>query len=1410
MPRLTQIAGIKSGGAAAVFVDPTIAFNASTAPATLGTINEGQEATIIIDTTEIPNSTTISYAITGTVNSADISIGLTGSVIVSGNSATLTFVTAQDLTTESAETLTCTFTYNYVHPDNGSTDITLVYQITVADTSTTPLVPTYILGANKTSCNEGESFTVTLTTASVTNGESVDWTVSGITSADVGGASLTGTFVVGTLESVTFNVTADATTESAETFAMALDNGEDTISITINDTSLDPTYSLSSSVSTVNEGNSFSINLITTDVTNGTLVGYTITGVTTADINLGSLTGNFTVNNNAASLPITVTADQTLAEGNEVFNIALDNGADSVAVTIVDTSVDTTPAYLNFTLQTATSVNEGGTSTFRLTGRNIATGTTIVGTLTPVTGTIAGNDFVGNSTVKTITWAGAANNISQTQDFTVQLSADEITEGSESYKVVLAATDSAGTATGGLESPTITIGDTSVTPVTGQHDFTSSGSWTVPADVTKISILCIGGGGGGAGLNSSTRVSGAGGAGGSLAYANNVTVTPGEVLTATVGALGAGGAKNTAGTAGGFSRLNRSSTVLCLANGGGGASSSGSGGSPNTTFTGTVGYAGGAGGNGQTFGRAGGGGGAAGYSGVGGAGQQASSTSSGGAGSGGGGGGGGSSPQYPGQSGGGGVGKLGQGVSGAGGNYASDGGGGSGGEEGQNGVGGDYGGGGSGTQYNGNPSISGNGQSGAPGTVRVLYPGTSRQYPATRTVNEAQVAGTYDTLTISTTSIDESAAVSSINLVTFTLTTSDVPEGTTVGYTYISVTGTVNVNDFLSADTQFTINASGTATVAMRTDGDYVTEGTETFKIQLAATDSIGNETEGLQSPVVTISDDYPATVYNSISLNKSTYNEGEVVTITVDYTNNTDKAIQVPYTVTTNAGGTTDFDNTYGILNLLDGNTYEGSPYDGTKTTISADLLTEGTETMTVTLGSTDSNGNPTNSRSATATITDTSLSPRVPGQGLVGFIDKPTYGGSFGSGNNPEGTTTPYPSAGWGWSLGGSDDYIIIGDPLARGGQNSNANIGQAYIYNTANQNPINLLDNPYVGNSNLGERQSRFGSGVGIGEDSYGNLYAAVLCGYFQSSGNSLYDPKIIVYKSTNGFATVTLHKIVSFGDPLASGSWVDELQFSVHKDMCAVGSPGHGSSNSGTLRYFQLSTSTTTTTVCQQTGGFEMGNCVDINADTGYVFGGGPSYNLTQGQNTYVNVGLAQVFATSANQLVRTSQGRVYAGAQPNYANFKFGCGIADAGDYYAVSSGGDDYTVSGQGAFNDIGRIRFFQTSNASLRATVNNPIPYNSGTNGSGDYCAYMLRGNHDGYIACIWNDAYGVQTPILKVYTASNGAEKYSIASPGSTVIGLQTWTIQWGQALHLTDEHLYIRADDGVGFGVYRVYIY
>jgi hypothetical protein len=165
------------------------------------------------------------------------------------------------------------------------------------------------------------------------------------------------------------------------------------------------------------------------------------------------------------------------------------------------------------------------------------------------------------------------------------------------------------TVEGGIDiGPGIGIGGTPPPPPAPQQAYTTPGtfSWTAPAGVTSVCVVCVGGGAGGKGTFPSTG----GGGGGGLGWKNNITVTPGQSYTVVVGAGG-----NSANTTGGNSYFINLTTVAGY---GGVSADRGAINGTRANFVGDGGGQGGAGaGNGDNF-VSFGGGGAGGYSGNGG------------------------------------------------------------------------------------------------------------------------------------------------------------------------------------------------------------------------------------------------------------------------------------------------------------------------------------------------------------------------------------------------------------------------------------------------------------------------------------------------------------------------------------------------------------------------------------------------------------------------------------------------------------------------------------------------------------------------------------------------------------------------------------------------------------------------
>ena len=103
---------------------------------------------------------------------------------------------------------------------------------------TVEVLPSYILTGSANNVNEGVALTVSLATVNVSNGTLVPYTITGVTSADLGGVSLTGNFTISSnTATATFTPTEDTTTEGAETMVLTLDGTSVALSTTINDTS---------------------------------------------------------------------------------------------------------------------------------------------------------------------------------------------------------------------------------------------------------------------------------------------------------------------------------------------------------------------------------------------------------------------------------------------------------------------------------------------------------------------------------------------------------------------------------------------------------------------------------------------------------------------------------------------------------------------------------------------------------------------------------------------------------------------------------------------------------------------------------------------------------------------------------------------------------------------------------------------------------------------------------------------------------------------------------------------------------------------------------------------------------------------------------------------------------------------
>lgn len=186
-----------------------------------------------------------------------------------------------------------------------------------------PTNPVYSFTRSVNNINEGSSFNITFNT---NQSGSFPYTISGVSSADVGGASLSGSVTNGQV--LTFNVTSDATTEGTETFTISLNNGQASTSVTINDTSTTP-----------NPGNVTTRTVNYNPAVNGDFTVFSSTG------NLIAWVGGLTLNNFKidASEAVTIRNNSVLRQ---LFSAAGYNSAET------DTEINNTISLMNDNITT--------------------------------------------------------------------------------------------------------------------------------------------------------------------------------------------------------------------------------------------------------------------------------------------------------------------------------------------------------------------------------------------------------------------------------------------------------------------------------------------------------------------------------------------------------------------------------------------------------------------------------------------------------------------------------------------------------------------------------------------------------------------------------------------------------------------------------------------------------------------------------------------------------------------------------------------------------------------------------------------------------------------------------------------------------------------------------------------------
>lgn len=272
------------------------------------------------------------------------------------------------------------------------------------------------LAANNSYVLEGDTVRISLVATGLSGGDTVPYTIGGtINSSDIVGGQLTGTFTLvneqyivpnpppssggifldvdfdqgqygfSQYERQTANVdiqlAADLSSEGQETLTLYLTDVApyNSINVIVADSSLsatlNPRGSLAPSVSSVQEGGSFTVTLTTIDISANTLIYYTIDGVSSDDLYGGARSGYFTIGSNGTATATFSIKPSGRYESKQFRMYVAAQGSLPTALGIVVGITNVSASY--DLISSATAISEGGSVTFTLNTTTVADGTSL-------------------------------------------------------------------------------------------------------------------------------------------------------------------------------------------------------------------------------------------------------------------------------------------------------------------------------------------------------------------------------------------------------------------------------------------------------------------------------------------------------------------------------------------------------------------------------------------------------------------------------------------------------------------------------------------------------------------------------------------------------------------------------------------------------------------------------------------------------------------------------------------------------------------------------------------------------------------------------------------------------------------------------------------------------------------------
>tara|TARA_B100001939_G_scaffold324954_1_gene317341 strand:+ start:1701 stop:3413 length:1713 start_codon:yes stop_codon:yes gene_type:complete len=333
--------------------------------------------------------------------------------------------------------------------------------------------PTYTVGTSSTSIQEGGTVNFTVNTTDVGAGTTLYYSILGNTddsdftdNVQAGYFNIVSTGSTTGVGTITKTAANDAlVNEITEAFKVIVSTGS-TLGPEVGRSSLVkitnlglPSYTITPSAASVNEGSSVSFTVNTVNVT-GPLYYSTNGTANAADFTDNSLTGSFSLVSTGSTTGVG-TIIRSIAtdfdtESGEQFSITVRTGSTSGPGVTTSSNVtigDVTPT-VNVS-ESATSVDEGGSVTFTISGSNIPDGAYYY-TIYEEDGTVASTDF------NPANLNGSFSVSNNSGSITITIAEDITSEGPDKFKIQIRTGSISGTVI--AESSAITINDTSRTP----------------------------------------------------------------------------------------------------------------------------------------------------------------------------------------------------------------------------------------------------------------------------------------------------------------------------------------------------------------------------------------------------------------------------------------------------------------------------------------------------------------------------------------------------------------------------------------------------------------------------------------------------------------------------------------------------------------------------------------------------------------------------------------------------------------------------------------------------------------------------------------------------------------------------------------------------------------------------------